>query len=61
MNKSIRMSKDTYIHPTYQLPFIENTQNSKVNHKLYKLIQNTHTELTATPEEVINIRTLELL
>ena len=49
-----------YIQPV-EVPILEYMHNTKYNHKLYNLIQNTPHELSPRSEEEKIIKALELL
>ena len=49
-----------YIQPV-EVPILEYIQNTKYNHKLYNLIQNTSQELSPSSKEHKVIKILELL
>ena len=49
-----------YIQPI-EVALLEKIRRIKFNHKLYNLVQNTNYEFSATTEEIIIIRGLELL
>ena len=49
-----------YIQPI-EIPILEFSHNTKHNHKLYNLIQNTLNELSVGTEELKTIKALQLL
>ena len=49
-----------YIQPT-EIPILEFIHNTKFNHKLYNLIQNTAYEFSVGTEELETIKALQLL
>ena len=49
-----------YIQPI-ELPILEFIHNSKYNHKIYNLIQNTPHEISVGTEELKKIKALQLL